>query len=145
MNDKSQQKGREVVLNLNKKRFNVLVLYCIITAMFLGYWKHKLDSHKKQMAKEKRINNDMQIITRTIKDQATQNMYDNSIITLDEYIRLMSTTMNSILKKDSYQHDGCHFRHHSVTEIIYLQFLLSHGFSENRFSFCGIYQHLVEK
>ena len=97
------------------------------------------------MAKDKRINNDMLNITRKIIDQATQNMYDNSIITLDEYIRLMSTTMNFILKKDSYQHDGCHFRHHSVTEIIYLQFLLRHGFSENRFSFCGIYQHLVEK
>ena len=96
------------------------------------------------MAKDKRINNDIQIITRKIIDQATQNMYDNSIITLDEYIMLMSTKMNFILKKDSYQNDGCHFRHHSVT-VIYLQFLLSHGFSENRFSFCGIYQHLVEK
>ena len=80
------------------------------------------------MSKDKRINNDMQNITRKIIDQATQNMYDNSIITLDEYIRLMSTTMNFILKKDRYQNDGCHFRHHSVTEMIYLQFLLSHDF-----------------
>ena len=96
------------------------------------------------MAKDKRINNDMQNITRKIIDQATQNMYDNSIITLDEYIRLMSTTMNSILKKDSYQHDGCHFRHHSVTEIIYLQFLLSHRFSENRFSFVEYINTLLQ-
>ena len=54
------------------------------------------------MAKDKRINNDMLNITRKIIDQATQNMYDNSIITLDEYIRLMSTKMNFILKKDNY-------------------------------------------